>query len=257
MSYSVFTKMWGDKSIEELGEFVRGMGFDGIELPVRPGYPVEPDSVATTLPAAVRKLEAIDVRITSVAGPTDEATIAACGDAGVPIIRTCPDISDGYLASIDRHWSAFDALVPLLEQHGVAIGIQNHCDDWICNAMGVRHLIERYDRRHICAIPCAGHTALDGESPHMAIDIVWSHLAQFKLKNAFWKRVNGPEAEDVEWRPHWTTGRQGLASWPRFAAELNKRGFGGVVCLDAEYSEEEATERLIVEDLAFAKTLFD
>ena len=61
VSFSVFTKMWGDKSIEELGEFVRGLGFDGIELPVRPSYPVEPDSVATMLPAAARKLEAVDV----------------------------------------------------------------------------------------------------------------------------------------------------------------------------------------------------
>ena len=257
VSFSLFTKMWKDKSIQELGEFVSGLGFDGIELPVRPGYPVEPDTIATTLPAAVRQLEATNVNITSIAGPTDEATIAACGNAGVPIIRTCPDIGDeGYLASIERHRREFDALVPVLEKHGVAIGIQNHCDDWICNAMGVKHFIDRYDRRQVCAIPCAGHTALDGESPHMAIDIIWSHLVQFKLKNAYWERGNGTEAEDVEWRPHWTTGRQGLASWPRFVNELDKRGFDGVVCLDAEYSDEEATERLIVEDLAFARSLF-
>jgi len=257
VSFSVFTKMWQDKSIEELGEFVRGMGFNGIELPVRVGYPVEPDSIGATLPEAVRKLAAMDVNITSVAAPTDEVTIAACGEAGVPVIRTCPNVGEeGYLASMERHWKDLDAMVPLLERHGVAIGIQNHCDDWLCNAMGIRHLIERYDRRHLCAIPCAGHTALNGESPHMAVDIAWSHLTQFKLKNAFWRRVNGPEAEDVEWRPHWTSGRQGLASWPRFAEELNKRGFSGVVCLDAEYSDGEDTDRLIVEDLAFAKELF-
>ena len=257
VSFSVFTKKWREKSIEELGDFVRGMGFDGIELPIRVGYPVEPDAIATRLPAAAGKLAAMDVRLTSVAGPTDEATIAACGEAGVPVIRTCPDIgAEGYLASIERHWRLFDELVPLLEKHGVAIGIQNHCDDWICNAMGVKHLLDRYDSRHIGAIPCAGHTALNGESPHMAIDIIWSHLVQFKLKNAYWKRVNGPEAEDVEWRPHWTTGRQGLASWPRFAAALTERGFGGVVCLDAEYDDGEATDRLIIEDLTFARSIF-
>ena len=81
VSFSLFTKMWKDKSIQELGEFVSGLGFDGIELPVRPGYPVEPDTITTTLPAAVRQLEATNVNITSIAGPTDEATIAACGNA--------------------------------------------------------------------------------------------------------------------------------------------------------------------------------
>ena len=257
VSFSLFTKMWSDKSIEELGEFVAGLGFDGIELPVRVGYPVEPDNVGNALPAAARALASGGVQITSVAGPVDATTIAACGEAGVPVIRTCPDIGgEGYLAGIDRHWRALDALVPALAEHGVAVGIQNHCDDWLCNAMGLHHLLARYDRHHVCAIPCAGHTALNGESPHMAIDIAWSHLVQFKLKNAYWRRVNGPEAEDVKWRPHWTTGRQGLASWPRFAQELNDRGFSGVVCLDAEYSDEEATDRLIVEDLVFARTLF-
>lgn len=163
ITFSVFTKMWKDKSIGELGEFVRGLGFDGIELPVRPEYPVAPDTVASALPQAAKELDQLGVRITSVAGPTDEATIAACGAAGVPVIRTCPDIGDeGYLASIERHQRAFDALVPLLERHGVALGIQNHEGAWLCNALGIKHLIERYDRRHIAAIPCAGHTALDG-----------------------------------------------------------------------------------------------
>ena len=257
VSFSLFTKMWKDKSIGELGEFVRQLGFDGIELPVRDGYPVEPASVKVNLPKAVKELATGDVSITSIAGPTDEVTIAACGDAGVPVIRTCPNIGEeGYLASIERHWREFDKLIPILEKHGVAIGIQNHCDQWICNAMGIKQFVERYDPAQVCAIPCAGHTALEGEPPEMAIDIIWSHLVQFKLKNAYWRRTNGPEAADVEWRPHWTTGRQGRASWPRFAAELGSRGFAGVVCLDAEYSDGAATERLVVEDLALAKSLF-
>ena len=107
----------------------------------------------------------------------------------VPVIRTCPAITtEGYLASVEGHQRAFDALIPLLDKHGVALGIQNHEGQWVCNAMGIKHLIDCYDPSHICAIPCAGHTALNGESPEMAIDIVWSHLSQFKLKNAYWRR---------------------------------------------------------------------
>ena len=183
VSFSVFTKMWKDKSPTELGEFVLDLGFDGIELPVRADYPVPPESVGRDLPKAAKELGALGVAITSVAGPTDEATIAACGAAGVPVIRTCPAIATGgYLASVEGHQRAFDALIPLLDKHGVALGIQNHEGQWVCNAMGIKHLIDRYDPSHICAIPCAGHTALNGESPEMAIDIVWSHLSQFKAQ---------------------------------------------------------------------------
>jgi len=76
------------------------------------------------------------------------------------------------------------------------------------------------------------------------------------LKNAFWQRKNGPEAESAVWAQHWTTGRHGLASWPRVAAELKRRNWSGVLCCSAEYSDEPSTDRLIANDIAFAKSLF-
>jgi hypothetical protein len=40
------------------------------------------------------------------------------------------------------------------------------------------------------------------------------------------------------------------------AAELKRRNYTGVICLTAEYSDEPAVNRLIAEDLAYAKALF-
>ena len=120
----------------------------------------------------------------------------------------------------------------------------------------MRHLIERYDPRLIGAVWDAAHNALNGEEPEMAIDIVWSHLCMVNLKNAYWRRVTGPEADDVRWRPWWTTGPQGLASWPRVAAELKRRNYPGVICLTAEYSDESVVDRLIAQDIGHARALF-
>ena len=92
--FSVFTKPWKTLPLPRLGEFVRGLGFDGIEFPVRPGYQVGPDDVED-LPRAARQLAEFDVKIFSVAGPTDEATIAACAEAGVPTIRVMARIGEG------------------------------------------------------------------------------------------------------------------------------------------------------------------
>lgn len=258
MIYAVFTKPWQSMPIPELGRFVKEMGFDAIELPVRPGFQVPPEKVSKGLPEAARQLSDCGVTIASVAGPTDEATIAACREAGVPIIRICVSIppEEGYLEAEARLQREYDALVPLLARYGVTLGIQNHCDRCVANAMGLRHLIEKYDPKQIAAVWDAAHNALNGEDPELAIDIVWSHLCMVNLKNAFWRRVNGPEAEDVIWRPYWTTGRQGLASWPRVAAELKRRNWNGPLCLTAEYSDHAAVNRLIREDLAYAKALF-
>jgi len=36
-----------------------------------------------------------------------------------------------------------------------------------------------------------------------------------------------------------------------------KRNFSGDICLTAEYSDHDAVDRLIAEDIAFAKSLFE
>jgi sugar phosphate isomerase/epimerase len=256
-SYSVFTKPW-KTALTDLAKHVRKLGFDGIELPVRPGYQVEPRFVAKGLPNAVKILADNGLQIFSIAGPTDEATIAACGEAGVPVIRICVGIEGNhYLAEETRRRKEFDKLVPLLEKHGVKLGLQNHCGKSVANAMQLRSLVKKYDPKKIAVVWDAAHNALNGEEPEHAIDIVWSHLCMVNLKNAFWKLRTGPDAPYAQWTEYWTTGRHGLASWPRVAAELKRRNWTGVLCLSAEYSDRDYVDRLIGEDMSFAKYLFD
>ena len=259
ITFSVFTKPW-KMPLPELGRLVRGLGFTAIELPVRPGYQVEPGQVAKGLPEAARILAEQGIAIASIAGPTDEPTLAACAEAGVPIIRVMAPIGEeGYLATVTRVQREYQALLPLLEEYGVRIGVQNHCDRFVCNAMGLRYLLEPFAPRYVAAVWDAAHNALQGEDPDLALDIIWPHLCMVNLKNAFWRRTNGPEAESATWRHHWTLGRNGLASWPRVAAELLRRDYRGVLCLSAEYTEypdEAALSRLVAEDLAYARSLF-
>jgi sugar phosphate isomerase/epimerase len=254
--YTVFTKPW-KVALPELGELVSGMGFDGVELPVRPGYPVEPETVER-LPSAAVKLREFGLTIASIAGPTDQRTIAACGEAGVPVIRICVSIGqEGYLAAIDRLQGEFDALVPALDEHGVAIGIQNHCGDCVTSALGIRHLIGRYDPKHFVAVWDAAHCALAGEPPALAADIVSSHLGMVNLKNAYWRRTTPDDAPVAKWQEYWCAGHEGIASWAEVARVLKARQWSGVVCLTAEYSDHDAVNRLIVRDLTFARSLLE
>jgi sugar phosphate isomerase/epimerase len=260
VQFSVFTKPWR-VPLAELGEMVHGWGFDGIELPVRPGYQVPPEQAATGLPKAAATLRECGLEIFSVAapgGPLDEGLIAACGAAGVPVIRImAPVEDDGYLASEARLQWEIQRILPWLGQYGVKVGVQNHSGRMVCNAGGLRALLAPFDARYAGAVWDAAHNALNGEEPEMALDLVWSHLCMVNLKNAFWRRANGPEAEVAEWRPWWTSGPLGLASWPRVAAELKRRAYAGVVCLTAEYSDESSVNRLVAKDLAFARALFE
>ncbi len=257
IKFSVFTKPWKKIPVPALGDMVHRLGFEGIELPVRLGFQVEPASIARDLPVAHKQLQECGVGIFSVATtPTPEA-IRTCGKLGIPIIRVMVEIgSDGYMATERRTQQEYQALVPLLRDAGVTLGVQNHNGNFVANAMGLRHLLEPFDPKIIGAVWDVAHNAINGESLDLAIDIIWSHLSMVNFKNAFWQRKNGPEADVAAWEVFWTSGRHGQASWPQVVTLLKQRGYAGVVCLPAEYTDEAAVDRLIAEDIAFAKSLF-
>lgn len=259
--FAVFVKPWKNKSLAELGPFIKNLGFDWIELPVRPGFPCEPDQIETTLPQAAAQLADAGVQILNITAALpmdDERLYAACAKANVAMNRVMFRTGDmPYPEAEDGARRQLDAALPLCEQYGVQIGVQNHIGNFVpVHAMGLKQLLKDYDSKYVGAIWDAGHNGLAGMEADLALDVIGPHLCVVNLKNAFWRRVSGPEAEVAEWKVHWTSGRQGRASWPKVAAKLKAIGYSGPICLTAEYSDEASVERLIVEDLAFARGCF-
>ena len=253
---SVFTKPWR-VPIPALARWVGQLGFDGVELPVRPGYPVNPENAAQALPEAAKILADHGLQIFSAAAPLTEAVIAACGAAGVPLLRIMALIgNEGYFEAEARIRREIDAVIGEARQQNVVIGVQNHCGRYISHALGLHRLLEPYSNNDVRAVWDAAHNALNGEDLDIALDIIWPRLGMVNLKNALWEPVEAPEDPVAIWRPRWTIGRAGLASWPRVAADLIQRNYDGVVCLTAEYSDEDDVDRMIEEDIAFARSLW-
>ena len=196
---SVFTKPWTDP-LPELADKLAALGVDGVELAVRPGYQVTPETAATGLKGAARILGERGLRILSIASVADEPTIAACGEAGVPLIRIMApiDIDLGYIGSVTKLQRELDALVPALERHQVAIGVQNHYGFFVGSAVGLLHLLQPFDPRQVCAVLDMAHCAVDGEPVAMAVDILKDRLnGLVNFKSAYHARVSNPEEEAV------------------------------------------------------------
>jgi sugar phosphate isomerase/epimerase len=261
-TFAVFVKPWKKLPIPELARHIRRLGFSWIELPVRPGFPCEPETIETGLPLAVRQLaeEGVSVLNVTVSLPlNDERLYAGCAKAGIHLNRVMFDRrpDENYWQAEKRARLGLDSALPLCERYNFKIGVQNHYGNNVpVNAMGLHHLLQEYDPQTIGAIWDPAHNALEGEEPEPALDMVASHLCVVNLKNAFWTRSNSPEAEAAEWRVEWTSGRQGRASWQRVAAKLRQMQYTGPICLSAEYSAEDQVDRLIGEDLAFAQSCF-
>lgn len=260
--FAVFVKPWKDMTLEALGAHVHGIGFRWIELPVRPGFPCQPETIEQDLPKAVSILGEHDVHILNVTVSLpmdDERVYAACSAAGVGMNRVMMRRgNENYWEAEKRAREELDAALPLCEEYDVQIGVQNHAGNFVgVNAFGLYNLVKAYDRRYVGAVWDAAHNALEGMDPEPALDVVESHLCVVNLKNGYWRRISGPEAEVAQWKVYWTSGRAGRASWARVAAKVKAMDYTGPICLTAEYSDESAIDRLIVEDLAFAKALFE
>lgn len=257
LDFAVFTKPWPAEPIPELAKLVAGLGFGGAEVPVRPGFQVTPDNAGKTLGQLVSVFDDHGLKVVSIASSLEEPIFAACAAAGVDMIRIMGAIDRGaYLQSEEALRDYLRGVIPLCERYGVRIGVQEHYGDNVSDAFGLRSLLGGLDGRWISAIWDAAHDALAGIEPETGLDVVWDRLAMVNLKNAYYERTNGPEAEAAEWHRHFTVGNQGLASWPRIAAELRRRNYSGTICLTAEYEEPADVARLCREDLRYVRELF-
>jgi sugar phosphate isomerase/epimerase len=256
MRLAVFTKPWPQDSVPDLARRVAGLGFDGAEVPVRPGFQVEVTTAEKKLGHLVSVFADKGVMVTSVASELDERVFASCATAGVKIIRIMAPILRGdYLRSEEKLRQQLEDAVPLCERYRVQVGVQQHYGDYVCDATGLRLLLDGTDRRWVGAIWDAAHDALAGLQPENGLDLVWERLLMVNLKNAYYRRINGPEAVQAEWTRHFTTGPHGLASWPRVLRELERRGYSGPLCMTAEYHDEAEVDRLCREDVRYVKCL--
>ena len=257
IKYSIFTKPWKNESAEELAALVKGLGFDGVEFPLRDGYQVEPKSASTDLPKLAQLLDGYGIGIFSVASTAEENVFEACAAAKVPVIRIMlkADLKKGYMACEDEWKSYLSGLLPLCEKYGVKVAVQHHYGPGVNNSMELRHLLEGFPPALVGGIWDAAHSGLAGEEPEQGLDIAWSHLAMVNFKNAFYRRATEIEADIANYEPYFTTGKKGACDWKRASDYLKARRYSGVICLPAEYTDEANTGAYVREDLAYLKSL--
>lgn len=257
ISWSVFTKPWPDSALGTLGEKMRSIGFDAVELPVRPGFQVTPETVRQALPAAVRAFSAVDVRVASIASGTGEEVFAACADAGIGVIRIMvPVLPAGYQATLDETRRRLDVLSERAERYGVRVGIQPHYDDFVADSTGLFYLLQDYEPARIGAIWDVAHDALARKRPEHGLELLWPWLLIANLKSAAYARLGDDDRGDPVWEPVFTDARSGMAQWGRAIDYLRRRRYGGTICLTAEYSDESGLEAKLRRDLDYAKHLY-
>lgn len=243
--------------MQALAAKIRALGFDGVEFPLREGFQVTPSDAERDLPRLTAAFEREGLLVHSVASSPNERVFAACAVAGVPMIRIMIPIgAQGYLESERSARTMLDSVLPLCQKYGVRIGIQQHHGAFVSDSAGLRRILESYHSDNVAAVWDAAHDALAGQRPDFGLELVWSHLGMVNLKNAYYRRTTGPERA-AEWTICFTTGPHGLARWQDIARYLIRRQYSGPICLTAQYTAADSVDDFLVQDLRYAKALFE
>jgi len=263
MRYVYFTKTLQKLPVKELVTFCKDTGLEGLDLAVRPGYPVTPDNAAKALPEAAKALKDAGLVIGLVTAPTSltdpesksaAAIFDACAKAGVPAVKI------GYYpykAPFDEALKAarskLAGFAKLAAKTKVRCVCHTHSGNTLGNnAAGLRMLLQDLDAHHVGAFFDTGHTAVNGGPVRMELDVIKDWLALVAIKDMLWSKGAGG------WNVTVVPVGDGIVRWREVGAGLKERKFTGTVSLHGEYEAKDLDERkkLAKQELAALKKAF-
>lgn len=272
MNFLMFTKMLkdiGGLTLEAAGDLIADMGFDGVDLTVRPGGYVTPEEVAEKLPQAVELLRSkglivpmITTNITDANQGYARATFEAASGCGVEFLKLgyWPYKGFGRIAEqIREARERLRGIEKLSTEYGVTAAVHTHSGSFLsANPAVVSMLLEGFDPKNICAYIDPGHiTAQGGPSAwEIGLDILSRHVKLVALKNFLYFRLASESAGYV-WRIQMLPLRDEVVPWTSFFKRLREMDFDGNVSLHSEY-DGYMLESLILQtkdDLNYVKSV--
>ncbi|MBX6315090.1 MAG: sugar phosphate isomerase/epimerase [Isosphaeraceae bacterium] len=274
MPLVMFSKMLQEFPVAEAARRIKTLGFEGVDLTVRPGGHVRPETVGMDLPRAVAAIKdqglsvpMITTAITSATAPAAESTLAAAVHEDIRLVKLGYwNAPKGKLAaSIDRARRELDGLERLADQYKVTLGLHNHSGPGYvnCQPAVLWTLLRDRDPDRIASYFDPGHAAVEGGSGgwRQSLELLGPRIRMVAVKDFGWTVVPGDPKPT--WRPQQVPLRDGLVAWPEVFSALAALRFAGPISLHSEYKgphswRDLSTPELIEQtaaDLAFVKAL--
>jgi len=249
--FSKMLKNLGNLTVEESGEYIAKIGFDGVDLTVRPGGHVQPEEALEKLPEAVEILNSkglvvpmITSSITSADEKFAEDIFKTASECGVEYIKLGYWRYEGFgtiRKTIKRvRDDNLKGLYRLSEEYNVTAGLHIHSGDFLTsNPVVVYLLLRDYDPRYLCAYIDPGHMAVEGglSGWKIGMDILREYIRMVAVKDYGWFQEIDPETGEKRWRARTVPLSEGLVPWKEVFSYLKEINFDGPVSLHSEYHD--------------------
>ncbi len=260
--FCLFSKHLPELNWSELGGAVKDVGFDGVDLTVRPAGHVLPERAADDLPRAIEALTAQGVKVpmittdlTSASVPFARPLLQAAARSGVKFFKTgywryssSPDVR----AQVAETGKALEGLAALARECGIEMGFHNH-QAYIGAALwDIAPFIDRLDARWAgyCFDPRHAVAEGGGGAWKAATHLVAPRLKMVAVKDCRW--VKSPKGWEIENCPL----GEGQVDWAFVGKALSDARFAGPISVHLEYQMPAGTKHTLDaarRDLAFAR----
>ncbi|MFY0652863.1 MAG: TIM barrel protein [Cyclobacteriaceae bacterium] len=242
LSIHIFSKHLQFLDHQAVGEQAAAIGFDGVDLTVRPGGHVEPEKVVSDLPKAIELIkkggstcQMMVSGISNAKHATDISVIKTAGDNGIKFYRPKYfKYSEG--KSMVEQMAEFKQQAKeislLNKKYGIVASYQNHAgNNYVGAAMWeIFQLMEKVDQNYYGSQYDIRHSVVEGgESWETGLRLVRPHIKTIVLKDFKWGKVNG------QWKHINTPMGEGMVSFKRYFALLKKYKINVPVSLHLEY----------------------
>ena len=241
------------------------MGFEGIDLTVRPGHPVNPENVGEALPKAQKVWNSQGIGATLITTSFDflnpEAAGArrlysACNEAGIRWVKLAYwrfQQGQDYWEEVDKIRKALEGFEKLSREYEVKTCCHTHSGTFYGpNCAGLMHLIKGFDPEYIGAYIDSGHLILDGEEYEMGLAMIKDYLSLVALKDAIYAK--GEDDGELINKPEFVPLGKGLVPWKKFFTSLLDTGYDGPLSIHGEYEvERRVRDKWVKEDLEFVR----
>jgi sugar phosphate isomerase/epimerase len=278
MRYIMFSKHLQEMDVPAAGRAIKELGFDGVELTVRPKGHIEPERVQDDLPRAVDALRALGLEVpaivTDIKGPDAPFAHDVC--------RTAARVGATVLRNTAWHYQPFGRIVEQVEaaarnahelealgrEHGLRFCVHAHSGNTL-TAQGALfwHMVRETDPRYVAASFDLGHLTVEGGNGGwvQSIDLLQDRVGILAVKSYGWFREPNPETGGTRWTPRLVPLQEGMVQWARAVQLLRQVDWDAdgrsLVSLHSEYQGRGSWRNLTTtelidqtrEDLAFLK----
>lgn len=238
----IFSKHLQFLDYQEMAKTAKELGFDGVDLTVRPKGHVLPENVERDLPKATEALKEVGFqpnlftsKLTDANNPLNQKVLETASNLGYQYYRT------GYLKyasdssipqSMNDYHKELKKLAKLNRKLGLTGGYQNHAGKnyvgaaiWdshqILEGIATNQMGLQYDIRHA--------TVVGGTNWETAFRLVKDKINSLVVKDFLWKQIDG------KWKPVHVPMGEGMVDFKRFFQLVKEYKINVPFSLHVEY----------------------